>query len=128
MAFLAVGLGAFGAHGLKSMAKNWASGASDYSIEQRLAAWQTASSYHLAHALAILTIGVLATAVPARTRGLSFACWMFGVGIFVFSGSLYALGLTGMRWLGALTPLGGLTFLGGWVVLFASARGGMKEA
>lgn len=109
--FLAVALGAFGAHGLQ----RWLAGAQD--IERRLAWWQTASQYHLMHALALGTAAYLATREPslAKVAGLCFQ-----VGILLFSGSLYAMTLTGVRWLGAVTPLGGLAFLGGWAAVALS--------
>jgi len=110
--FLAVALGAFGAHGLKSKLAGLADGA------ERLGWWQTASQYHLAHALAF---GLCAYA-SARFSGPSSASvnasgWLFHAGIAIFSGTLYAMALTGTRWLGAVTPLGGLCLLGAWIAL-----------
>ena len=98
--FLAVALGAFGAHGLES-----------FLIEnQVLDTWETAVLYHLAHAVAIL--------LPAAQRHRRVpAAALFAAGILVFSGSLYLLCLSGMKWLGAVTPLGGLLFLAGWIRL-----------
>jgi len=107
--FLAVALGAFGAHGLKSRLASVADGA------QRLDWWHTAAQYHLAHALAIglaavvVGRGAAPGAVPA---GIAFVC-----GILLFCGSLYVMTLTGVRALGAVTPLGGLAFLVGWACL-----------
>lgn len=111
--FLAVLLGAFGAHGLRARFE----GAAD--AAKRLEWWQTASSYHLAHALAIGIAAVLA----ARTghplaAGSGYA---FTGGIALFSGSLYLMTLTGVRALGAVTPLGGLSLLAGWACLFIAA-------
>ena len=100
LGFLAVALGAFGAHGFQA----------------RLAAlettqiWQTASLYHLVHAVVLLVL-----ARDDAARKLSW--WAFFIGILVFSGSLYVLALTGQRWLGAVTPLGGIGFLIGWGAL-----------
>lgn len=100
--FLAVGLGAFAAHGLKSRLS-----------ADLLAVFQTGVQYHMYHALALLGAGLLAihypTSVFVRVSGFAFVA-----GILLFSGSLYVLSLTGVRWLGAITPLGGLAFLLGW--------------
>jgi uncharacterized membrane protein YgdD (TMEM256/DUF423 family) len=105
--FLAVALGAFGAHGLTSRLAALADGA------QRMEWWKTAAQYHLAHALALgLTASVLGQAREGR-----WACIAFAFGIVVFSGSLYAMTLTGVRWLGAITPIGGLGLLAGWALL-----------
>jgi uncharacterized membrane protein YgdD (TMEM256/DUF423 family) len=107
LGFLAVALGAFGAHGLASRLANVPDGA------LRLDWWKTAAHYHLAHALALgLTAGVL-----GETRVARFACVAFALGILLFSGSLYTMTLTGIRWLGAVTPLGGLALLVGWLLL-----------
>ncbi len=96
---LAVALGAFGAHALK-----------DVLVDQKLSWWQTASHYHLVHAVAM--------ALPhARAGGKGPAALFFALGILVFSGSLYIMALTGQTWLGAVTPLGGLMFLTGWLRL-----------
>lgn len=107
--FLAVALGAFGAHGLKSRLADLEDGA------QRLQWWETAAHYHLTHALAIglasVAFGVFGTRA-ARTSAVAFQ-----VGIALFSGSLYVMSLTGIRWLGAITPIGGLGLLLGWGLL-----------
>ena len=103
--FMAVALGAFGAHALKSrLAPDMA------------AVWQTAVQYHAWHALALLAAGILMAQDPSRV-GLTWAAWLFAVGIVLFSGSLYALALTGVRGLGAITPLGGVAWLAGWSAL-----------
>ncbi len=102
---LAVALGAFGAHGLKS----------HLSIEM-LTTWKTGVEYHFYHALGLLLIGVLAYAVPDLQ--LKWPAILLGVGILLFSGSLYVLAVSGIKWLGAITPLGGLSFIAGWLVLF----------
>ncbi|GMV99497.1 MAG: membrane protein [Candidatus Hydrogenedentota bacterium] len=102
---LAVGLGAFGAHGLK-----------DRLSTEMLAVWHTAVQYHFYHAIAML-------AVAAGVAGLwkqpltGWACWAWTLGIVVFSGSLYALALTGIKILGAITPFGGVAFIAGWVLI-----------
>ena len=103
--FLAVSLGAFAAHGLKSML------GPDF-----LATFQTGVQYHMYHALAMLAVGVLVAQFPAQT-GLRVAGYLFMAGILIFSGSLYVLALSGIRWLGAITPIGGVAFLAGWATL-----------
>ena len=100
---LAVGLGAFGAHGLEALLIQ----------NGRLDTFQTAVNYHFYHTLALLVIGILATVKP-DWKGISFAAWSMLLGILIFSGSLYVLSLTGITWLGAITPLGGLAFILGW--------------
>lgn len=103
----AVLLGAFGAHGLSSRLAAQSDGA------VRLEWWKTAALYHLVHALAL----GLASFVAAEGRSGKFACGAFVLGIVLFSGSLYVMTLTGLRWLGAVTPLGGLSFVAGWLGL-----------
>lgn len=100
LGFLGVGLGAFGAHMLKARLS-----------PDMLAIWQTAVLYHLIHAVALLAI-----ALYGRTSGMDvrWGALAFTAGIAVFSGSLYALSLSGIKILGAITPLGGLAFLAGW--------------
>lgn len=100
LGFLAVALGAFGAHGLKPVLERHGT----------LATWETAVLYHAVHTVALL-------ALAARVRVPVFTAWCFLAGIAVFSGSLYVLSVTGIRWLGAITPLGGVAFLAGWVAL-----------
>jgi len=98
--FLGVALGAFGAHGLHDLlAKN-----------ERLATWETAVLYHLVHAVVLL-------ALSQSEKASRAAGWSFIAGIIIFSGSLYILALTNIRWLGAITPLGGLAFLAGWILV-----------
>lgn len=105
--FLAVALGAFGAHGLQGRLAAAADGA------KRLSWWQTAAHYHLMHALALAVVAlVIARAPQARYAGVAFV-----LGTLLFSGSLYVMALGGPRWLGAVTPLGGAAFLVGWGVL-----------
>lgn len=105
--FLAVALGAFGAHGLQSRLEGMADGA------KRLAWWQTAAHYHLMHALALAVVALLIAKAPQAR----FAGYAFTFGTLLFSGSLYAMTLGGPRVLGAITPLGGLGFLAGWGIL-----------
>lgn len=103
--FIAVSLGAFAAHGLKSMLG-----------PDLLATFQTGVQYHMYHSLALLAVGILVLQFPAQT-GLRIAGYLFLAGIVIFSGSLYVLALSGIRWLGAITPLGGVAFLAGWALL-----------
>ena len=103
--FVAVALGAFGAHALR--------GQLDL---QMTAVWQTAVQYQAWHALALLGVGILLLHWPGK-RGLALAGWLFLAGIVLFAGSLYALALTGARGWGAVTPIGGVAFLAGWAVL-----------
>ncbi|WP_020164027.1 DUF423 domain-containing protein [Methyloversatilis discipulorum] len=107
---LAVMLGAFGAHALKARLD-----------ENMLAVWQTAVQYHFWHALALGLVGLLA--IHLRDSGaLRVAGWLMLLGIVVFSGSLYAMALSGVRALGMVTPLGGLAFIAGWLVLAIAVR------
>lgn len=106
--FTGVAFGAFGAHGLKGRL-----GARP-DAEQRLAWWQTGAQYHLVHALAI---GLSAVRPSPVHSGSAVAPWLFLAGILLFAGSLYTMALTGIRKLGAVTPLGGLCFLAGWSAL-----------
>jgi len=113
--FLAVALGAFGAHGLKARLDGLPDGA------QRMGWWQTGAQYHLAHALAL----ALAAYLAARTgsAAATAAGFCFAGGVLLFSGSLYMMTLTGIRVLGAVTPLGGLFMLAGWVSVVVAASG-----
>ena len=103
-AFLAVGLGAFGAHALKQRL-----------TPDLLAIFEVGVRYQVYHALALLAVAWATSRWPGAW--VHAAGWLFLAGIVVFSGSLYVLSLTGMRWLGAITPLGGLAFLTGWLCL-----------
>lgn len=107
-AFIGVALGAFAAHGLKTRLD-----------PATLATFETGVRYHMVHALALLTVAWAATRWPGAAVNASG--WLFLGGIVLFSGSLYALSLTGVRWLGAITPFGGLAFLAGWVCLVWAA-------
>jgi uncharacterized membrane protein YgdD (TMEM256/DUF423 family) len=106
---IAVALGAFGAHALKTQL-----------AADALAVWQTAVQYHAWHALGLFGIGLWLQHAPEK-RALRVAAWLLLGGIVLFSGSLYALALTGVRGLGAVTPVGGLAFIAGWVVLAKAA-------
>jgi uncharacterized membrane protein YgdD (TMEM256/DUF423 family) len=99
---LAVAVGAFGAHGLRGRLD-----------PDMLAIFETGARYQMYHALALVAVAWAATRWP----GTAIAGWLFLAGIVIFSGSLYVLALSGVRWLGAITPLGGLCFLAGWAVL-----------
>ena len=103
--FLAVTLGAFGAHGLKNKLP-----------EDLMAVYQTAVEYHFYHALGLILIGILSLIVPQITL-IKTSGYTMLAGIVIFSGSLYVLSLTGIRWLGAITPIGGLLFLVAWAML-----------
>ena len=105
---LGVLLGAFGAHGLK-----------DRLTPEMLAVFETGIRYHLIHALGILAVGTAVSRWPHTS--VSVAGWCFIAGIVLFSGSLYLLSVTGIRWLGAITPIGGLLFIAGWVTLAVGA-------
>jgi uncharacterized membrane protein YgdD (TMEM256/DUF423 family) len=100
LCFLAVALGAFGAHILKQ------------TLETRgmLDVWNKAVLYHFIHAIALLVLALYGA-------GNRSAWWLLFAGIFIFSGSLYVMALTNLRWLGAITPIGGLCFLAGWALL-----------
>ncbi|RYZ67218.1 MAG: DUF423 domain-containing protein [Proteobacteria bacterium] len=116
--FLAVALGAFGAHGLKSRLEPLADGA------RRLEWWTTAAHYQVVHALALGLVAYLVATVAARggsSTPLQIAAISFVVGTVLFSGSLYLMTLTGIRALGAITPLGGLAFLVGWACIVVAA-------
>jgi uncharacterized membrane protein YgdD (TMEM256/DUF423 family) len=98
--FMGVALGAFGAHGLKDLLEK----------NGTLDIWKTASTYHLIHAVVLLLV--------AARRPLPLMPWsLFLAGVVIFSGSLYLLAATGIHWLGAITPVGGICFLAGWMCL-----------
>ncbi len=106
----AILLGAFGAHGLRSRVS-----------AEGIANWNTAATYHLAHALAILALALFANATG---RSVTLPAGLFATGIVFFSGSIYLLVLTGQKWLGPITPLGGLLMAAGWIALIPLARAG----
>jgi uncharacterized membrane protein YgdD (TMEM256/DUF423 family) len=101
---LGVALGAFGAHGLKRVVDD----------PHLLEVWDTAARYHLLHAVALLAWSTLPNASPWTPR-------LWGMGVAVFSGSLYAMALTHQRWLGAITPIGGALLIAGWLSLARQA-------
>ena len=103
--FIAVATGAFGAHALKARLE-----------PDAMAVYQTAVQYHVWHGLGLLAVGLLLLHRPDSVP-LAIAGWLFIAGIALFSGSLYALALTGNRGLGAVTPIGGVAFLGAWAAM-----------
>lgn len=106
--FIAVVLGAFGAHGLKG------------SLDERLwSAYNTAVDYHFYHTLALM--GCALAMYQLGWRGLKWAAVSFQLGIFLFSGSLYAMALGAPNWLGPITPIGGVFFMLGWILLAVTA-------
>jgi len=109
LGFSAVALGAFGAHGLKTRLS-----------PELLDIFEVGVRYHFYHALALLALS-LAPATLWDSRLTGGAAWAWVAGIAVFSGSLYLLALTDTRWLGAITPIGGVAFLAGWTLLFVAA-------
>ncbi len=122
LGFTAVAFGAMGAHAMKSAVLGLPDAA------DRLGWWELAARYHLAHALAVGLAAVLAAHVAGRFPTL--AAGLFTLGTILFSGSLYAMAITGARTLGAVTPFGGVAFLAGWLALGLGARGlgRLKEA
>ncbi|MDQ2070882.1 DUF423 domain-containing protein [Natronospira bacteriovora] len=109
---IAVALGAFGAHALRSRAEN-------LPLERGLAVWETAVQYHLIHGLALLGVALAAHWLDSQL--LRAGGWLMLLGVLLFSGSLYLLVLTGWRLLGPLTPLGGLCFIAAWLLIATSA-------
>ena len=105
---LGVLLGAFGAHGLR-----------DRLATDMLVVYETGVRYHLYHAFALVVAAWAASRWPNEWTGS--AGWLFVAGIVLFSGSLYLLAMTGVRWLGAITPIGGICFLAGWTALAVGA-------
>jgi uncharacterized membrane protein YgdD (TMEM256/DUF423 family) len=108
-AFIAVLAGAFGAHALKAQL-----------APDLLPVFETGARYQFFHALALILVGLALQRAPRPA--LRWAGWLFVAGTVLFSGSLYALALSGVRALGAITPLGGLCFLAGWIAMAAGLR------
>ncbi|MEK4523286.1 MULTISPECIES: DUF423 domain-containing protein [unclassified Psychrobacillus] len=109
--FLSVALGAFGAHLLEGRV-----------ADKYLATWETAVQYQMFHALALVAIGILMSSkLLGPVSQLNVAGYLILAGIVIFSGSLYVLSLTGISILGAITPIGGVAFLIGWVMLIVAA-------
>jgi uncharacterized membrane protein YgdD (TMEM256/DUF423 family) len=111
---LSVAAGAFGAHTLQSLVP-----------ANRLDVFETAARYQMYHGLALLLMAALWNVL--NKRWASICTWLFTAGIVLFSGSLYALSLTNVTWLGAITPLGGVAFLLGWGFLVLSFSGGRER-
>jgi uncharacterized membrane protein YgdD (TMEM256/DUF423 family) len=109
---VAVVIGAFGAHALREKLDAYSIGI-----------YERAVFYHFVHALGLLAIGITVTTHIASTASANLAGWLLLAGIVVFCGSLYALALSGVRKLGAITPLGGLAFIAGWLVFAYALRG-----
>jgi uncharacterized membrane protein YgdD (TMEM256/DUF423 family) len=109
---LAVGLGAFGAHGLRDRLDAYS-----------MSVYEKAVFYHFLHALGIFLVALLARTGGITAVGQARVSWLLFVGILFFSGSLYALALSGVKVLGAITPIGGLAFIVGWLLLaYEAAR------
>ena len=111
-ALIAIATGAFGAHALKARLE-----------PASLAVFETGARYQMYHALGLIAVAFAASQWPA-SRTAVWAGRLFVAGTVLFSGSLYALALTGVRWLGAVTPLGGVAFMLGWLCLVLAPRGG----
>ncbi|WP_186667997.1 DUF423 domain-containing protein [Sporosarcina sp. BP05] len=110
-AAIAVAFGAFGAHALKEKLS-----------EHYLAIWETAVQYQMFHALALIAVGILMSPMLfGSVTQLSWAGYLILAGIIIFSGSLYVLSLTGIGILGAITPIGGVAFIAGWIMLIIAA-------
>ena len=105
--FLGVAFGAFGSHALRSKLS-----------EHYFNVYQTGVFYHFLHALALFVVAWLST--QSQDPKIQYAGFTFIIGMVLFSGSLYTLSITGIKWLGAITPIGGLAFLTGWALLFFS--------
>jgi uncharacterized membrane protein YgdD (TMEM256/DUF423 family) len=103
-AVLVVLLGAFGAHGLKARM-----------TAEMLAVYQTGVHYHLFHALGLIVVGLVATQI-SDSAYLRWSGWLMLAGIVLFSGSLYVLSVSGLRWLGMVTPFGGISFIVAWIL------------
>ena len=122
---LAVGFGAFGAHGLEDHFAKLTETDPALAVK-RLGNWHTAAQYHMHHSIAIVLAGLLMQSRGSRIAGFSATC--FAIGIVIFSGCLYTLVLTEIRVLGAIVPLGGLSFMAGWILLAVAAfRGGQLD-
>ncbi len=105
---LAVCLGAFGAHGLRERLDAYS-----------MSVYEKAVFYHFIHALGLLCVSIISSLHLCSSAGASRVSWALALGIVIFSGSLYALAITGVRWLGAITPIGGLAFIIAWLMLAA---------
>jgi len=108
---LAVGIGAFGAHGLQGVLESYG----------RIETFETGVRYHFYHSMAMLIVGIWHCLQPER-KWLKSSFYSFFIGILIFSGSLYILSLTGITWFGAITPLGGVAFITGWLFIILAAK------
>lgn len=106
---LSIALGAFGAHGLAGKVS-----------ERMLANWQTGAHYHIIHGVALLAVALLIDRLGSSPL-VTTAGWLLQIGIILFSGSLYAMALTGVTKLGAITPFGGIAFIVGWILVAVAA-------
>lgn len=107
---ISIALGAFGAHGLEGKIP-----------ERMIANWQTGAHYHIIHAVALLFVGILLDRIGSSL--ITVGGWLLLIGILLFSGSLYLMALTGVTKLGAITPIGGISFLAGWAcIVIATAK------
>jgi uncharacterized membrane protein YgdD (TMEM256/DUF423 family) len=113
-AFISVAAGAFGAHALKQLLGT-----------DMLAVYQTAVDYQFFHSIGLLIIGTLQKVSPRRCHGL--AAWTMLAGIIIFSGSLYTLSTTGIKWLGMITPIGGVCFLAAWLIIALCYLSGSRD-
>lgn len=102
---LAVAIGAFGAHGLKA-----------HLSTEMIQVYKTGVEYHFYHALGLVLIGIFSITFPSGL--LNWSALLLVSGIILFSGSLYILSVTGIKWIGAITPLGGISFIAGWLLFF----------
>jgi uncharacterized membrane protein YgdD (TMEM256/DUF423 family) len=119
-AFLAVSMGAFGAHGLKDRFETLGKLPGGMTTDRLQSIFETGAQYHMYAAFAILVVGILAGQGRWSTV-LNASGWLFLVGSVIFSGSLYLLSVTGVRILGAITPIGGVLTLAGWIALAVAA-------
>lgn len=103
---IAIGMGAFGAHGIRGRVS-----------DRMLAIWETAARYQAYHALGLLALGLLRDRLDAGAKQIDRVAMLFIVGMLIFSGSLYLLVATNLRWLGAITPLGGVSWISAWILL-----------
>jgi uncharacterized membrane protein YgdD (TMEM256/DUF423 family) len=103
---LAVAMGAFGAHGLRNRLDAYS-----------LGIWEKAVFYHFIHAMGMLVVSLLPRTGTFSLSGASSVCWLLAAGVLVFSGSLYTLAVTGVRSMGAITPIGGVCFIAAWLML-----------
>lgn len=113
MALLSVGLGAFGAHALSDFLET----------KGYVDVWEKAVTYQMSHALGLILIGILMSKnIFGPVKQLNWAGYLLLVGIILFSGSLYAMALSGVKVLGAITPIGGVSFLAGWILVMLAAN------